>query len=109
RTTSTRCPDLSRNSAPAAPHPASRAVLPTLIAASVGYALTNAMIGPILVEVARGFHVSIGVAGQARAVLSGAGAVTAFIATFFADRIPRRRQLLLALGAIAAAETALGL
>ncbi len=84
-------------------------MLPTLIAASVGYALTNAMIGPILVEVARGFHVSIGVAGQARAVLSGAGAVTAFIATFFADRIPRRRQLLLALGAIAAAETALGL
>jgi predicted MFS family arabinose efflux permease len=84
-------------------------VLATLIVASVAYSLTNAMIGPILVEVARGFHVPVGVAGQARTVLSAAGAVTAFIATYFADRVPRRRQLLLALGAIAAAEVALGL
>src|SRR5579884_3391446 len=69
------------------------AILPALMAASFAYALTNAMINPILLDVARGFHVSVGVAGQARTILSCAGALTACVATYLAERIPRRRPL----------------
>src|SRR5579883_1820136 len=85
------------------------AILPALMAASFAYALTNAMINPILLDVARGFHVSVGVAGQARTILSSAGALTACVATFLADRIPRRRQLLAGLGALVAGHAGLSL
>lgn len=79
------------------------------MAASFAYALTNAMINPILLDVARGFHVSVGVAGQARTIVSSAGALTACVATFLADRIPRRRQLLAGLGALVAGHVGLSL
>ncbi len=80
-----------------------------LIVASVAYALTNAIINPLLLEVARGFRVPLGLAGQARTVLSAAGAATALAATFLADRVPRRWQLLAGLGALVAAHTGLAL
>jgi DHA1 family inner membrane transport protein len=84
-------------------------IVPILILTAVAYSLTNSFINPILVEVARTFHVPVGVAGQGRTVLSAAGALAAFAATFLADRIPRRRQLLFGVGALGLAHVGMGL
>jgi len=85
------------------------AILPVLILASVAYSLTVSFINPILVEVARTFHASVGAAGQARAILSAAGAVAALGATVFADRVSRRWQLLMGLAVLGIGDAGLGL
>lgn len=82
-------------------------VLPTLVLASAACTLMNAIINPILVEVAHSFHLTVAVAAQARTVQSGAAAVTALASMFVADHIPRKLQLLIGLGAIAVASTGL--
>lgn len=84
-------------------------IVPILILTAAAYSLTNSFINPILVEVARTFHVPVGVAGQGRTILSAAGAVVALAATFLADRVPRRRQLLVGVATLGLAHVGLGL
>lgn len=89
--------------------PGSRAILLTLILASITCTLMNAIINPILLEVASSFRLTVAIAAQARTIQSAAAAAVAVVAMFVADQVPRKRQLLIGLGAIGLASTGLSL
>jgi len=65
-----------------------------LVCAAVAYQLSISIINPLLVDIARDFHVPLSLAAQARTIQAAAAAAMSLVAIFVADRIPRRLQLL---------------
>ena len=69
-------------------------MLSVLVSAAAAYQLAISIVNPILVDIARDFHVPLPLAAQARTIQAAAAAAMSLAAIFLADRIPRRRQLL---------------
>jgi DHA1 family inner membrane transport protein len=65
-----------------------------LVCAAAAYQLALAIVNPLLLDIARDFHVPLALAAQARTIQAAAAAAMAFVAIFVADRIPRRQQLI---------------
>ena len=86
---------------------ASGLALPALVFASAAAQLALVVSNPILVDVARGFHLPLPMVAQGRTLQSGGGAAMALFATLIADRFPRRHQLLAGLAGMAVTALAL--
>jgi len=86
---------------------ASRLALPALVFASASAQLSLVVANPILVEIARSFHLPLALVAQARTLQGAGSAAAALLATLVADRFPRRHQLLLGLAGMAATALAL--
>jgi MFS transporter, DHA1 family, inner membrane transport protein len=81
--------------------------LSVLVCAAAAYQLALSIVNPLLLEIARDFHVPLALAAQARTTQAGAAAVMSLAAIFVADRIPRRLQLLYGLAGQSLAALAL--
>ena len=88
---------------------ASRLALPALVFVSAAAQLALVVANPILVDIARSFHLPLALAAQARTLQGAGSAAMALLATLAADRFQRRHQLLIGLAGMVVTALALSI